>query len=205
MSPISFNNGKITIVPNADGSFDTTEVLRQVVTAGVAPTLYKISEDVLKEAVGRANIKTGLLRSSGNVILVNDNNPLIEMQLVDGGKVLKNGTVSPGTVRVGRKDATNIVALKALNAMSKSGSNKIAFRIGFHTAYAEYIHEGPWKNLGYRSRQANNAKRRKSDRYGNVTVVPGRYAGKVGKYYLKRAWTDNETRYIVFFKSKVGN
>ncbi len=205
MSYVSFNNGAIKITPNPDGSFDVNDVLKMVVLSGVAPTVYTVAEDVLKEAVNRANIKTGLLRSTGNVSLDGDVNPLIEMQLANPiGKKRKGVKVYPGSVTMGKHESTNIVAMKALLAMRASGRLSFTFRIGFHTPYARYIHQGDWKRLGSRSQQANTAKRKKRLSTGNVVIVPGRYAGKIGKFYLTRAWTDNQGRYISFIDKKVG-
>lgn len=202
---ITYNNGKISIVPEADGSFDVDAVVSMVVMAGVAPTLYTVVEDVLKEAVNRANIKTGLLRSTGNVVLVGDNNPLIEMQLANQmGKKRKSGRVYAGTISIARKEGINAVAIKAYLAMRSSGQLRVAFRIGFHTIYARYIHQGDWKSLGKRSAQANQAKRKKKLQSGAMMIVPGRYAGKIGKFYLTRAWTDNQSKYLSFIDRKIG-
>lgn len=204
MATVSFNGGAIRITPNQDGSFNVDDVVRLVAMAGVAPVVYTVAEDVLKEAANRANIKTGLLRSTGNVTLEGDNNPLIAMQLANPvGKKRKGVRVYPGSVTIGKREGVNIVAMKALLAMRASGRLSFTFRIGFHTSYARYIHQGDWKRLGARSAQANQAKRKKKVSGVSITV-PGRYAGKIGKFYLTRAWTDNMSRYLSFIDKKIG-
>lgn len=196
------SDGRLQVLINDDGSFDVQGILEAIVVAGFAPAVYSVCEDVLKEAVNRTPILTGLLRSTGNVKLDGSPNDLMRMQLASSlaRRPKKNTTVSPGAVSVSFRESKRAVGLKALYAMARSGGKSFTFRIGFHTSYARFIHEGgdpalgrTWSSLGPKSQKANTKK---------VKGKPGRYAGKVGKGYLRRAWRDNEAKYIQFLRSE---
>lgn len=196
-------DGRLQMQVNDDGSFDVDGILEAVVIAGIAPEVYIITEDVLKEAVNRAPILTGLLRSTGNVRLDGAPNDLMRMQLASrvSRKPKKLNTVSPGAVSVSFRESKASVGMKALYAMARTGGRSFTFRVGFHTSYARFIHEGSdpalgraWSELGPKSRKANNK--------GRLAGKPGRYAGKVGRGFLRRAWLDNESKYISHLKSK---
>lgn len=198
---VALKNGIIKVTQDDNGGFNVHGVFAMVVVAGVAPIVYKIAEDVLKESVNRANIRTGLLRSTGNVVLKGEKNPLIHMKLSNSyPKKRTPKGVLPGTVSIGSRESMSSVSRRILAQVMRSGDMSFTLVIGFHSNYAQYIHHGDWVNLGGKSQRANSSKRKTK----SGVVIPSRYAGKIGKFFLKRAWVDNEGRYFAFIDAKIG-
>ena len=175
--------GARVVVRTTDtGDFQIEPVVQSVIMGGFAQVIYMISEDLLREAVGRANIKTGLLRSTGNVRL--EDQEVVAMELSNAIKSgpTKSGKLRAGRVYVGKKENPTTVAIRAMQQAKTSSTFK--FVVGFATPYARYIHQSDrWTKLGPRSLRANSG---------------GKFKGRVGKYYLTRAWDDNQSRYFSF-------
>lgn len=193
----------VQVTTDAQGRFDINPVIGAVVQGGFAQMLYFVSEDLLREAVNRTPIDTGLLRASGSVAL--DGMPLVEYQqkvqtkrrkTKKGYQSFQARVVVP-SLKVDKKTVTAYAQSLAL-----AGRFYFTFSVGFNTPYACVIHEGSYR-LGRRSVKATA--RRKDYPIWTHGLGPGAMQyGKVGPKFLTRAWADNEAKYLTYLRSLGG-
>jgi hypothetical protein len=185
------------------GRFNIPPVMAALVQGGFAQMLYYVSEDLLREAVNRTPIDTGLLRASGNVSL--DGMSLIEYSSASRmpkggfGQKTKKGVPKHGAQYqfASLKVPQTTVAQYAAN-LALHGQNIFTFSVGFNTPYACVIHEGVYR-LGRRSAKASSRRSNHPVWTHSVGSASMQY-GKVGPKFLTRAWDENEAKYIAYLK-----
>jgi len=176
------------------GRFEIPPVVEALVQGAFGQLVYKVSEDLLREAVSRTPIDTGTLRGSGSVSL--DGMPLIQYgrKSRTSKKTGKTSSITAPTMKVGIKTVAQYCG-----KLSISGTHTFTFSVGFNTPYACVIHEGVYR-LGRRSVRANA----RHNKYPVWQHGTGQF-GKIGPKFLTRAWQDNEAKYINYIKTLGGD
>lgn len=194
----------IQVTANAQGQFSIPPVIGAVVQGGFAQMLYFVSEDLLREAVNRTPIDTGLLRASGSVSL--DGMPLIEyssasrMPKGGWGQKTKKGAYKRGAqYQFPSLKVNNQTVIAYATNLAMHGRNWFTFAVGFNTPYACVIHEGVYR-LGRRSVKAS-ARRKNYPVWTHSAGGATMQYGKVGAKFLSRAWADNEAKYLNYLRS----
>jgi hypothetical protein len=194
----------IQVTTDEFGNFSIPPIMAAVVKGGFGQMLYFVSEDLLREAIGRTPIETGLLRASGSVSL--DGMPLIEYfsasrapaggfgQKTKKGETKKGAQYFAPSLKMGGEAVAEYVS-----RLSLSGINMFVFSVGFNTPYACVIHEGVYR-LGRRSVKAT-ARRKAHPVWEHSNNGFKQQYGKVGPRYLSRAWSDNEAKYLTYLRS----